>query len=463
MPKQIILSALDSFCPSFLAQGIWTHPDDRSVDMHRLSYWTDYARLLERGLFDLIFLADTIGVYDVYGGGKDAAVRSGVQVPMNDPFTLVSGMAAVTEHLGFAITGNLIYETPYLFARRLSTLDHLTGGRMGWNIVTGILRSGARAQGREMLAHDERYDVGDDFMAIVYRLWEQSWDGDAVVRDRATGVYADPAKVHDVRFDGRHLSMAGMHLCQPSPQRTPVLFQAGASGRGKQFAAAHAECVFVNGTSKAALARAVRDVREGVRADGRDPTGVRALAGLTVVTGRTDAEAQEKHWELKRIASAEATLVHTSGGLGIDLSRYPLDGPIEYSETDANRTLMENLTRRGDRTYTVREIAEEMSISGRNLLLVGSAEAVADQMIAWMAETDIDGFNLGRLVMPQSLNDFINLVVPALQERGAYKHGYRPGTLREKLALGDGPLLAPAHVGRRPTERPASAPAGAPA
>ena len=449
MTKEIILSALDSFCPSFLAQGIWAHPGDHATDMHKLSYWTNYARLLERGLFDMIFLADTIGVYDVYGGSKDAAVRTGVQVPMNDPFTLVSGMAAVTDNLGFGITGNLLYETPYLFARRLSTLDHLTSGRIGWNIVTGILSSGARAQGRELMAHDARYDLGDEFMEIVYRLWEDSWEDDAVRRDRASGVYADPAKVHDVSFTGAHLAMTGMHLCEPSPQRTPVLFQAGASGRGKRFAANHAECVFVNGTSKTGLARSVADIRDGIRAEGRDAALVRVLAGLTVITGRTDAEAREKHDELKRIASSEATLVHTSGGLGVDLSRYPLDGPIEYSETDANRTLMENLTRRGDRTFSVRQIAEEMSISGRNLLLVGAADSVAEQMIEWMRDTDVDGFNLGRLVMPQSLQDFIDLVVPALQERGAFKQAYREGTLREKLQLGEGPRLAATHAGRR--------------
>jgi len=446
--KEIILGALDCFCPSFLAQGLWTHQDDRSLDFHRLSYWTDYARLLERGLFDMIFLADTIGVYDVYGGSKDAAVRAGVQVPMNDPFALIGAMASVTEHLGFAVTGNVLYETPYLFARRLSTLDHLTGGRIGWNIVTGILESGARAQGREMPAHDARYDYGDDFMEIVYRLWEQSWEPEAVTRDRASRVYADPARVHEVSYQGAHLSMSGMHLCEPSPQRTPVLFQAGSSGRGKLFAARHAECMFVNGTTRAGLAAAVADIRRAMREQGRSSHRARILAGLTVIVGRTADEAREKHEEYRRAASAEATLVHASGGLGVDLSRYPLDGEIEYSETDANRTLMENLTRRGGRAYSVREVAEQMSLSGRNLLIVGDVEHVVDEMAGWMRDTDIDGFNLARLLMPRSFEDFIDLVVPRLQERGLYKTAYRPGTLREKLALGDGARLAGSHSGR---------------
>jgi len=227
-----------------------------------------------------------------------------------------------------------------------------------------------------------------------------------------------------------------------------VLFQAGSSGRGKLFAARHAECMFVNGTTRAGLAGAVADIRRAMREQGRSSHRARILAGLTVIVGRTADEAREKHDEYRRAASAEATLVHASGGLGVDLSRYPLDGEIEYSETDANRTLMENLTRRGGRAYSVREVAEQMSLSGRNLLIVGDVEHVVDEMAGWMRDTDIDGFNLARLLMPRSFEDFIDLVVPRLQERGLYKTAYRPGTLREKLALGDGARLAGSHSGR---------------
>lgn len=445
--KQIVLNALDCFCPSFLAQGMWAYPGDRTLDLHKLSYWTDYAKLLERGLFDMVFLADTIGVYDVFGGSKDAAVRTGVQVPINDPFAVIAGMAAVTSNLGIAVTGNLLYESPYLFARRLSTLDHLTDGRLGWNIVTGILASGARAQGRTMPPHDARYDYGDEFMEIVYRLWEQSWEDDAVLADRTRGIYADPAKVHEIAFEGEHFRMSGMHLCQPSPQRTPVLFQAGTSGRGKQFAAQHAECMFVIGTSTRSLAKSVAEIRSAVAAAGRRPDQVRILAGLTVIVGRTAVEARDKHAAFRQAANAEATLVQASGGLGVDLSQYPLDGAITYSETDANRTLMENLTRREGGAYSVREVAENMSLSGRNLLIVGDPDEVVEQMAGVIRDTGLDGFNLARVLMPESFVDFIDLVIPRLQERGLYKTAYRPGTLREKLGLGDGPHLAPEHLG----------------
>lgn len=447
--REIVIAALDGFTPGFLAQGMWAHPRDRTVQLNSLEYWTDYARLLEKGLFDFIFFADTIGVYDAWQGSRDQAVRYGVQFPINDPWTLVSGMAAVTRNLGIAATGNVLYEPPYLFARRLSTLDHLTGGRVGWNIVTGILASAARAQGRSMPGHDQRYDMADDFMEVVYRLWEKSWDDDAVLRDRASLTYADPAKVHDQVWRGEHFTLDGVHLCEPSPQRTPVLFQAGSSGRGMQFAARHAEGMFVNGTSAQAIRKAVDGIHQAVVAQGRRREDVRVLAGLTVIVGRTEQEARDKHRAFKAAASTEAALVHAAGGMGVDLSRYPLDGAIEFSEVDANRTLMENLTRRGGRSWSVREVGEEMSLSGRNALIVGDPAQVADAMIELVEASGIDGFNLARVLMPDSFAEFIELVVPVLQERGVYKTAYRPGTLREKLGLGEGPRLAASHYGRQ--------------
>lgn len=434
MTKEMIFSALDMFSPSFLAQGIWKHPGDRSTDFNTMEYWLDYARLLERGLFDMIFMADTLGVYDIYGGSRDAAIRGGVQIPMNDPFMLVSAMASVTKNLGFGITGNLSFEPPYLFARRMSTLDHLTGGRVGWNIVTGILDSGAKAMGHDkMIPHDKRYDVADDYLTLMYKLWEGSWEDGAVVRDLEKGIYADPARVHAIDHQGEYFRSSGIHMCSPSPQRTPVLFQAGASDRGRQFAASNAEGVFVNGTSKESMARTVADIRKRAAALGRDPQDVKVLAGATVIVGRTEKEAQDKRQDYLRYASTEATLAHASGGMGVDLAKYPLDEPIRYEETDANRTLMEALTKRGDRTYTVRQVAEEMSLSGRNLLLVGDAQQVADELAAWKEATGVDGFNLARLTMPETLKDIVELLVPALQERGLYKRDYGQGTLREKL------------------------------
>jgi FMN-dependent oxidoreductase (nitrilotriacetate monooxygenase family) len=238
MPKEIILNAFDMNCVGHIQQGLWTHPRDRSSSYTDLQYWTDYARMLEAGLFDGVFFADVVGVYDVYGGNADAALRGAVQVPVNDPTLLIPAMAAVTQHLGFGVTSNLIVEQPFLFARRMSTLDHLTRGRVGWNIVTGYLDSASRAIGLTgQMAHDDRYDLADEYMELVYKLWECSWEQGAVLRDRERGIYVDPSKVHVIHHHGKQYRVDAMHLCEPSPQRTPVLYQAGSSARGKQFAA----------------------------------------------------------------------------------------------------------------------------------------------------------------------------------------------------------------------------------
>lgn len=445
MKKEIILSALDMSSTAFLAQGVWAHPGDRSTQMNSLDYWLDYARLLERGLFDMMFFADIIGSYDVYGGSAAAAVRCGAQTPLNDPFMALSGMAAVTKNLCFGVSGNPIYEPPYLFARRMSTLDHLLGGRIGWNIVTGVVASGARAMGRDgIVAHDERYDMADEYLDLMYRLWEGSWDQDAVVLDRANHIFANPDKVRPIRHKGKYYRLEGIHPCTPSPQRSPVIIQAGASGRGKLFAAGHAECVFINGTSRDQVRANVADIRSHAVAAGRQAGDVKILSGVCVIVGKTDAEAQEKLHEYRSYGDPVAALVHLSSGLGIDLSTYPLDEPIRYQENDANRTAMETLTRNKDRTYTPRQIADEMTLSARNPLIVGSVETVVNELAAWMEHTDIDGFNLGRMVMPASYRDFIDLVVPALQERGIYKTAYREGTMRDKL-FGRGPHLAAPH------------------
>jgi FMN-dependent oxidoreductase (nitrilotriacetate monooxygenase family) len=248
MSREIHLNAFDMNCVGHIQQGLWTHPRDESSRYSEVQYWVDYAKKLERGLFDGIFFADVVGVYDVFGGNADAALRNAVQVPVNDPMLVIPAMAAVTRHLGFGVTANLTYEQPFLFARRMSTLDHLTGGRIGWNIVTGYLDSAARAIGLDgQVAHDDRYDLADEYLELVYKLWEGSWDDDAVINDKVKGLYADPSKVRVIHHHGRQYKVDAMHLCAPSPQRTPVLYQAGSSTRGRQFAATHAECVFVNG------------------------------------------------------------------------------------------------------------------------------------------------------------------------------------------------------------------------
>lgn len=434
MPREIHLNAFDMNCVGHIQQGLWTHPRDRSSRFGDLQYWVDFARQLEAGLFDGIFFADVLGVYDVYAASADAALRNAVQVPVNDPTLLIPAMAAATRHLGFGVTCNLIYEQPFLFARRMSTLDHLTGGRVGWNIVTGYLDSAARAIGMTgQMAHDDRYDLADEYMSLVYKLWEGSWEDDAVLHDRERGIYADPAKVHAVHHSGPQYKVDAMHLCAPSPQRTPLLYQAGASTRGRQFAATHAECIFVNGQSKAGVKSIVDDVRARAVSLGRAADDVKVFLGATIVTGRTDQQAQEKYAEYRRYVSSEGALVHAAASLGIDFSRYDLDEPIETAQSQAIVSNVEAMNRTAGPQWTKRKLLEQMVLGSRQAPLVGSAQHVADTLVAWSEEAGVDGFNLSRTVTPECFEDFIGLVVPILQERGVYKTSYREGTYREKL------------------------------
>ena len=436
--------------------GLWTHPADRSTEYKDLAYWTELARLLERGCFDGLFIADVLGVYDVYGGSRDAAIRHAVQVPVNDPLLIVPAMAGVTEHLGFGITFSLTYEHPVPLARRMSTLDHLTKGRVGWNIVTGYLDSAARNLGlQQQLGHDARYDLADEYLDVVYKLWEHSWDDDAVRRDKAGGVFADPSKVHAIAHDGTHFRVPGIHLCEPSPQRTPVLYQAGASARGLTFAGRHAECVFIAAPTHTVLKKAVDGIRGAVAAAGRRTDDVLIYAQALVITGATTEEAQAKFDDYRAHVDIEAALALLSGWTGIDFSTYDPDAFIEYLENDAGRTALASFsTSDPTRKWTVREAAQFVGLGGRSPVLIGSPAEVADALIALQASTGIDGFNLTYAIAPDTFRDVVERVVPELQRRGMYPTRYVDGTLRDKL-FGRGARLPDAHVGRRDELRPA--------
>ncbi len=446
MSKQIRLNAFDMNCVGHQSSGLWRHPRDRAGTYNTLGYWTHLARVLERGLFDGLFLADVLGTYDVYGGTPEAALRNASQVPVNDPSMLVPAMAAVTEHLGFGLTCTLSYEPPFPFARRMSTLDHLTLGRIGWNIVTGYLNSAAKGTGSaKQAAHDTRYEIADEYMQVVYKLWEASWEDNAAVRDVARNIFTDPEKVHRIQHEGEHFRVDAIHLCEPSPQRTPVLYQAGASTKGRAFAAAHAECVFLAGPSKQVIAPAVADIRRRAADLGRDPASILIFSLLTVITGRTDAEARARFDEYRRHVSREGALTLMSGWTGVDFSKFAPDDPVKHIRNDAIHSAIDALTVDDpDRIWTVRELAESSAIGGLGARIVGGPERVADEMQGWMEDTGVDGFNLAYAVTPESFEDFVDLVVPELQRRGLYKQEYAHGTLREKL-FGAGPRLASPH------------------
>lgn len=453
--KSIRFNAFQMNTVGHQSPGLWAHPRDQSHRYSDPAHWVELAQILERGRFDGVFLADVLGVYDVYGGTPDAALRHAVQIPLNDPLAIIPLMAQATQNIGFGVTCALTYEHPYPFARRMSTLDHLTGGRVGWNIVTGYLDSAARNVGLpKQLAHDERYDVADEYLDVVYKLWEHSWEDGAVVRDKGARIFTNPEKVHPIGHSGANYQVPGIHLCEPSPQRTPVLYQAGTSTRGKAFAARHAECVFVSGPSQTVIRNYVTALRDAVLAAGRTAESVLIYAQALVITAPTGAEARAKHDDYLQYLNIEASLALLSGWTGVDFSRFPLDATIEYIDTEAGRTALASFSQADpNRRWTVRQAAEFIGLGGRGPVIVGDPSQVADALQEWVEVTGIDGFNLTFALAHETMRDVVELVVPELQRRGVYPMDYATGTLRNKL-FGKGAKLAPEHVAYRASITP---------
>jgi len=427
MASRIILNAFEMTCVSHQAAGTWRHPDSQAWKYKDLDYWVELAKLLERGYFDSVFIADVVGVYDIYRGSVETSLLDADQVPVNDPFFQVPAMATVTKHLGFGVTSALTYEQPYALARKFSTLDHLTKGRVAWNVVTSYLNSAAVNLGlKQQISHDERYDIADEFLDVTYKLWEGSWDEDAVLRDRERGVFTDPSKVHPIGHKGKYYDVPGIHLSEPSPQRTPVIFQAGASSRGRAFAAKHAEGVFISPATAEQAREVSDDIRNRAVAAGRSRDSVKVFTLLTVITGESDEAAQAKYRDYLSYANGEGMLSFYGGWTGIDFSEYDPDQPLEAIDNDSIRSVLELLaTADPDRKWTPRDIIKHRSIGGLGPVLVGGPKTVADEMERWVDVGGIDGFNLAYAITPGTFEDLVEFIVPELQRRGRVRTSMR--------------------------------------
>jgi len=431
-------------CVSHIHHGQWTRPDTRQTEYASLDPWVELAQLLERGKFDALFLADVIGTYDTYRGGRDTSVLEGLQIPVNDPSLIIPVMAHETENLGFAFTQSVLQEQPFNFARRLSTLDHVTGGRIAWNVVTSYLENAGRNLGYGGLPpHEERYDRADEYLEVIYKLLEGSWDADAVVVDRERGVYADPAKIHNIDHAGRFYDVVGPHLSEPSAQRTPVIFQAGSSDRGREFAAHNAEAVFIIARNPEGARAQTEDMRARVVRHGREPGDIRFFQALSVIVGGTEEEALRKQAEIDERASDEGYAAHMAGNIGVDLADIDLEAPLtELPERYAGQSMMNVLIESApDKSWAFGDLLRWIA----SVRVVGTPEQIADELGVY-ADAGVDGINLMYYTTPGSFIDFIDGVAPVLQERGLMQSEYRPGTLREKLSDGaDGPLISERH------------------
>ena len=426
----MVLNAFSMNCVSHIQQGMWTREDTRQVEFGSLDPWIELAKVAEKGCFDTIFLADVIGLYDNYKGNADTSFREAMQVPVNDPMLLIPAMAAVTEHLGFAFTSSILQAHPFTFARQLSTLDHLTDGRVAWNIVTSYLPNAGSNLGFDGLpGHEERYARADEYLEIIYKLLEGSWADDAVVNDRQRRMYVNPDRVRPINHRGPHYDVAGPHLSAPSLQRTPVLFQAGMSETGREFAAQHAECVFVVGSSRSGPAIAA-DLHQRALSYGRSDSDLMLIGGVAPIVGGTEAEALAKRDEYKSDLSIEAGLAHISGNIGADLGDIDPAEPLENFRTEGVQGFVKNLL--DSAPPGTRTMGDLVRSNLAGAWLVGSAEQVADELQRRF-ESGLDGFNLTYTVTPGTFVDFVEGVVPILQERGLVQSEYSTGSLRRKL------------------------------
>ena len=417
-------------CVSHIQQGMWTREDTRQTEFNSLEPWIELAQIAERGCFDTIFLADVMGLYDNYKGGSETSFREAMQVPVNDPMLLIPAMASVTKHLGFAFTSSVLQAHPFTFARQLSTLDHLTNGRIAWNVVTSYLPNAGHNLGFDGLPpHEERYEIAEEYLEVIYKLLEGSWADNAVVNDRKRRIYVDPGRVRKIHHHGAYFDVAGPHLSAPSTQRTPVLFQAGMSERGREFATRHAECVFVVGSSRSGQAIEA-DLEKRLRLNGRSRADIKLIGGVAPIVGGTEAEAKAKRKEYEQTLSIEAGLAHISGNIGADLGDIDPDQPLESFETERVQGFIKNLLESAP--PGTRTMGDLIKTNLAGAWLSGSVEQVADELERRF-NNGIDGFNLTYTVTPGTFIDFVEGVVPILKERGLVQHDYAEGSLRTKL------------------------------
>ncbi|MFJ5553383.1 LLM class flavin-dependent oxidoreductase [Streptomyces sp. NPDC093225] len=409
----------------------WRHPRTRPERVTDLNYFQDLARAAERGRLDSVFLADGVALW-----GK---VRHNALGGF-EPLTLLSALAAVTEHVGLIATVSTTFNEPYHVARKFASLDHLSGGRAGWNIVTSGSVDEARNFNREEhLDHAVRYARAREFVDVATKLWD-SWEDDAIVLDRERGVYADTDKVRPVEHRGEHFRVAGALNVPRSPQGYPLLVQAGSSEDGREFAAEFAEAVFTAQQTLADAQAFSKDLKSRLPRYGRTDDQLLVLPGICPVIGSTEAEARALEQELTDLQVPEYGLAQLSGMLGTDLSGLPLDGPLpelpEERDINGNKsrfTLVAELARRDG--LTLRELIARLGGGRGHRVFAGTPEQIADELEAWFTQGAADGFNIMPPHLPGGLDDFVDQVVPVLQRRGLFRTEYTGRTLREHYGL----------------------------
>ena len=429
-PRQIKLGAF--MRPTTIHTGAWRYPGAYPDANFNLEHLRHFARRLEDARFDAFFMADHLAVLNM----PVEALKRSHTVTSFDPLTLLPVLAVTTKHLGLIATASTTFEPAYMIARRFASLDHISGGRAGWNIVTTSNPDAALNFGLDdQMEHDERYARAREFYDVVTGLWD-SWADDALIRDVESGIFFDPQKLHVLNHKGRYLSVRGpLNVARPI-QGWPVIVQAGASEAGRQLAAETAEVVFAAGARLADDQEFYRDVKARAEKFGRDPDGIKILPGAFVVVGETDDEAREKRFKLDSLVHYESAIASLSIALGTDASKFDPDGPLPEippsNQSQSARARVVALAARDK--LTVRQLAQRLG-GYAGLGFVGSVKTIADQMEQWFVERGSDGFNVMFPYLPEGLEDFVTKIVPELQRRGLFRREYEGPTLRENLGL----------------------------
>ena len=410
----------------------WRHPDSAPEANFSLKHLVHCIQTLERGKFDAFFMADHLAVLNM---PIEALKRSGT-VTSFEPFTLLSALAMVTERIGLIATASTTYDAPYHIARRFASLDHISGGRAGWNIVTTSNPDAARNFGMtEHMDHAERYARAREFHDVVTGLWD-SFAEDAFIRDKESGIFWDPAQMHKLNHEGKYLSIAGpLNIARPV-QGWPVIVQAGASDSGRQLAAEVAEMIFAAGGPMADARAYYADIKSRAAKAGRDPALIKILPGALVTVAESDEAAREKRALLDSLVHPDSGIGALSIALGVDARGFDLDAPLpEIPETNQSQSGRQRVLERARRDkLTVRQLAVSLGGYG-GLSFTGSAKTIADEMQAWLEAEACDGFNIMFPTIPGGVEDFVRLVVPELQRRGIFRREYAGTTLREHLGL----------------------------
>ena len=416
----------------------WRHPEAR-LDFTTPDYFRHIGRTLERGCFDLGFFDDRLAMPDMYSGDHVHTVENGIRCVKMDPSAVLMAMGMATEKLGLGATYSTTYYQPFHVARLFSTIDHMTEGRAAWNVVTSVNDNEARNMGMEAaIAHDERYDRADEFMEVVHGHWD-TWDDDALVLDRESGLFAHGDRVHRLDHDGEQFRSRGPFTVPRTPQGHPVVIQAGQSGRGQKFAARWGELLFVSNGNLDRCKQAYDDVRAEAARLGRDPDQMRITNLVFPVAGRTQAEAEDKKAAYDELPNDIDELSLLSEGLNFDFAAKGLDEPFSEEELEglsgiqAIRDRVMQVT--GKPHPTVRDFMQITSRASLNHAVVGGPTELADYFEEWFTEPACDGFVIGGSYTPGTFEDFVDIVVPELQRRGLFRSEYSGNTLRDHLGL----------------------------